>query len=49
MPKPKPRKIFNVKLSEEQHRYITLTAKAQGHCNKSLVVQRLIDREREAR
>ena len=44
-PKSKLLKIFNLKLDDEQRKFIELTAKAQGHYNMSEVLKRLLNRE----
>lgn len=49
MAKPKPLQLFHLKITEQQRKFIELTAKAQGHYNMSAVVKRLIDREMEVK
>ena len=48
MKKNKRTPPMNVRLGADRTRFITITAKAQGHGNKSEVIRRLIDREMQA-
>lgn len=45
MPKPKPLQLFHLKISDDQRRFLEMTAKAQGHYNMSEVLKRLLNRE----
>jgi hypothetical protein len=45
MPKPKPLTPTSIKFTDEQKKFLKLTARAQGHYKVSLVIKRLVERE----